>query len=368
MCARELDGDEERCADVPLPSDELVVALNVPPRAEWEVLLWAFDSRGEGVWNGRTTMSSFPGESSRGRILLTRSSDLTPVPCADELRAPPFGMSRPRAFHTVTHLPGGRLLIAGGFSAIRGDATCDPDCSSPDPSADQGFIDQDGLPCLPMCRLLVAEKTAEVFDPILGRVTHTIALARPRGMHTATLTSDGRHLILAGGISSARLYLDGKAPLILPDGFPVTTEGEATAEVLNSFLASREGEVALAGPRFMHDAVDDGLGAVLLIGGMTVEQESIRLAGGDDGVLPRVELVAPEGSGALEVTGAGARRGHRALRMGSKVVVLGGSDVASTDPVPFAETYDLSSAGAEPLGDPEEASPRRRRYSPLGHS
>src|SRR5439155_23495968 len=74
-------------------------------------------------------------------------------------------MISPRAYHTSTLLPDGRVLLTGG---------------------EQGT----GVPLL---------KTAELYDPGTGQFTqvaHIMTIAREK--HTATLLQDGRVLIVGG--------------------------------------------------------------------------------------------------------------------------------------------------------------------------
>ena len=68
--------------------------------------------------------------------------------------------------HTLTLLPDGRVLVAGGFVGS-GDTSWSP-------------------------------PNAEIFDPLTGRWTNTGALANPRGFHTATVLPSGKVLVAGG--------------------------------------------------------------------------------------------------------------------------------------------------------------------------
>ena len=80
---------------------------------------------------------------------------------------PTAEMSRPRTGHTLTLLPDGRVLAAGGEDPTGGD--------------------------------YVVYSTTEIFDPATNSWSPGPELSEPRGDHTATLMSDGR-VLLVGGI------------------------------------------------------------------------------------------------------------------------------------------------------------------------
>ncbi|MFC5004624.1 Kelch repeat-containing protein [Dactylosporangium cerinum] len=81
-------------------------------------------------------------------------------------------MATPRASHTATPLPGGRVLIIGGCVVDHCDGTAGAD--------------------------------SELFDPVTGRFTPGPPLSAPRAGHTATALADGRVLVV-GGFSGERL-------------------------------------------------------------------------------------------------------------------------------------------------------------------
>jgi N-acetylneuraminic acid mutarotase len=86
-------------------------------------------------------------------------------------------MAVPRALHTATLLPDGRLLVAGGLDASQ--------------------------------RVFAS---AEVFDPSDGTWQSTGSMAKPRIFHTATLLPDGKVLVVGGfgggfdALGSAEVY------------------------------------------------------------------------------------------------------------------------------------------------------------------
>jgi hypothetical protein len=80
---------------------------------------------------------------------------------------PTGSTNTPRAFHTATLLPNGKVLIAGGLF--------------PSPQLYK-----------------VADSSAELYDSNAGTFTPTGSMTAPRFLHTATLLNDGRVLIAEG--------------------------------------------------------------------------------------------------------------------------------------------------------------------------
>lgn len=146
-------------------------------------------------------------------------------------------MSTPRYFHTATLLADGRVLIAGGASAVWGGPTVvEASAERYDPSS--GAFTATGnmtiarwnhtATLLPDGKVLIAggsvrsnsepyaaSTAAELYDPSTGTFTATGNLTTARTWHTATLLADGRVLIVGGigdvdgkhvYLSSAELY------------------------------------------------------------------------------------------------------------------------------------------------------------------
>jgi hypothetical protein len=111
-------------------------------------------------------------------------------------------MTTPRAAHTATLLPNGKVLITGGYGPTA--------FGSPLP-------------------------TAELFDPSTGAFTPTGSMSTPRAYHTATLLADGRVLIAGGGdgtqfLATAELY-DLSTGVFTPTG-AMTMAGAPVAATL----------------------------------------------------------------------------------------------------------------------------------------
>ncbi|MBI5488967.1 MAG: hypothetical protein HY905_16655 [Deltaproteobacteria bacterium] len=102
--------------------------------------------------------------------------------------------------HTVTALPDGRVLIAGGF-----------DTSAPVPLADcQTAVAPLTLAAGTVCFRLIASKKAFVLEPGSGRIyglASDLGVTYGRAFHSAVALPDGR-VVLSGGIDSAILYFE----------------------------------------------------------------------------------------------------------------------------------------------------------------
>lgn len=135
------------------------------------------------------------------------------------------GMSSPRAHHTATLLPSGKVLVTGG--------------------TDGSFI----------------FKTAELYDPAAGTFTATGAMTTARQYHTATLLSNNKVLITGGdtggaAFSSAELYDPAAGTgTFTPTGSMTTARTYHTATLLSN------GDVLVAGG-------SDGLGGYLASAGL----------------------------------------------------------------------------------------------------
>ena len=159
-------------------------------------------------------VSTLPGRAACGPVPPS-GGDVARDPGAPAGRLMPAGeMSSPRAAHTATLLPDGRVLVAGGCTA--------DSCETGDDSA-----------------------TVEIYDPATGSFARSGRLAAPRSGHTATLLAGGQ-VLLAGGwagpdpTASAEIW-DPSARTSRPIAPMAARRGGHTATLL------RDGTVLIAG-------------------------------------------------------------------------------------------------------------------------
>jgi hypothetical protein len=183
---------------------------------------------------------------------------------------PGLAMAVPRASHTATPLPDGRVLIVGG---------CVVDHCDGDAGAD-----------------------SELFDPATGRFTPGPPLSVPRAGHTATALADGRVLVV-GGFSGER-----RPPL-------------ATAEIYNPATGRFEPTGPMSGRRAEHTATRMRDGRVLIAGG--ADGSSLTAAAEVyDPATGRFTAVAPL---------PGPRSIHGATLLGDgRILVVGGQSARGT--------------------------------------
>ncbi len=228
-------------------------------------------------------------------------------------------MAAPRAVHTATPLPNGKVLIAGGMER------------------NGVFLD-----------------SAELYDPAAGRFTPAAHMTTRRTGHTATLLPNGKVLI-AGGLEGRHMG-DGRwkgrvvasAELYDPSSGTFTPTGRmATPRNSHAGMLLANGKVLLAGgsggDRNLSSAelYDPATGTFAPTGSMTapriphvmvlLKDGKVLVAGGtgeDRRVLASAEIYNPStGSFAAVGSMTTARHKHAAVVLpDGRVLIVGGSD------------------------------------------
>ena len=274
--------------------------------------------------------------------------------------------------HTVTRLPDGRVLVAGGgimedvfFSSAE---LYDPASNSWSPTDSMTDLrSAHTATLLPDGRVLVtgggnnmvfALESTELYDPASGTWSPAASMAEPRYFHTATLLPDGRVLV-TGGVgplvdpASAELYDPasntwspagsmsvsrfGHTATLLPDGRVLLVGGldddrnpVATAEVFDPATGTFTPTEALVSAHYYHAATRLPDGRVLVTGGSDGSYRVTRVA--------EVYDPATNSWSATDSMGE-ARTAHTAtLLPDGRVLVAGGYD--GTSDLATAELYD----------------------------
>ena len=205
--------------------------------------------------------------------------------------APTGVMTQPRAGHSATLLPDGKVLIVDG-----------------------GQLDIDDL--------LVSIVSAELFDPSQEKFTSTGAPCAAREFHTATLLTNGKVLIAGGNEFN---------------GYPTWLPQTASAELYDPTSSAFVNTGSMAVGRTLHTAALLADGRVLIAGGATNVGSGATTA---TKALAATELYDP-GTGTFSMGGsmAHARKGHTATLLASgKVLIAGGEDDQGA--LDTAELYD----------------------------
>jgi len=283
-------------------------------------------------------------------------------------------LATPRYSATATLLASGRVLVAGGFNPLAGNTAVntaelfDPATGTWSTAGSMGSARvTHSMTLLPSGRVLVAGgvgsgarlASAELYDPATNAWSAAGTMASARESHTATLLPSGRVLVAggsngsdgtlasterydpaadtwsaAGMLAAARTY---HTATLLPSGQVLAAGGFASGVVLAN--AERYDPAAnvwsaagtLAAARYGHTATLLPSGRVLVAGGFTT--------GGN--MLASAEIYDPA-TNAWSAAGsmAAARHGHTATLLASgKVLVAGGYSTGNID-LANAELYD----------------------------
>ncbi len=262
--------------------------------------------------------------------------------------------SIPRRFHTATLLANGEVLVTGGYTEV-----CDPNCRS------------------------VWSASAEIFDPVTNQFRATGAMSSPRSMHTATLLSDGKVLVIGGSsgsayLSTAELY-DPATGSFSPAGGLNDPRAEHTATRLADgrvFVAG--GPAPGGGSLFTTEIYDPGTRSFTPARGM-IERRSahtasllpdgkVLLAGGSANWVvssDSAEIFDPS-SGTFAATGnlAEVRQSHTATVLGSgRVLVAGGAKLVDVWDMDYYDDVQVFDPGIGTFGPTATMSIKRFRHT-----
>jgi Galactose oxidase, central domain/Kelch motif len=232
-------------------------------------------------------------------------------------------LGTPRSVHTVTALPSGQVLVAGGMGA--GGASL-ASVELYDPASNRVEL----LP--PMSRTRMGhtatlltdgrvlaiggyngayERSVEFFDPATRRFSPAGALHVGRSGHTATLLPDGRVLVI-GGVGTGWTFLN-------------------SAEIFEPATGRSELVGAMSSPRESHTATLLADGRVLVTGGHSGRRQGMVVYRSAEAFDPSTRTFTAVG--ALGV----ARHKHDAVALrDGRVLIVGGAD--RTDRLYYAST------------------------------
>ncbi|MCY1041932.1 kelch-like protein [Corallococcus sp. bb12-1] len=269
-------------------------------------------------------------------LAATRTFTVTGLPaCTGGSWALTGSLAGPRANHTATLLPNGKVLVTGGTRT-----------------------DTEVL------------ATAELYDPATGTWSPTGSMADARGSHTATLLPDGKVLVVGGltsttFLATAELYdpatgtwsptgslqdrRSAHTATLLPDGKVLVAGGISNiggplrVEVYDPATGTWSPTGAMVARRWAHTATLLSNGKVLVAGGFGPPSQAT------------AEVYDPA-TGTWSPTGSmtEARAFHTAtLLPDGKVLVTGGLDIFDSE-LATAEVYDPATGTWSPIGSMAE--------------
>jgi hypothetical protein len=211
-------------------------------------------------------------------------------------------MAVPRANHTATLLPNGKVLVVGGRGLLAPSAPWQP--------ADSAIA------------------SAELYDPATRRWSSAGSLTTPRLGHTATLLANGEVLVVGG------------TPKLPNTSDPAGADFLSSAELYDPQTNSWAAAASMLQPRSNHTATLLADGRVLVTGGIA----AAKLTTG--GALASAELYDPVSNRWTSAAPMqSARWNHSATLLSDhSVLVAGGMDRLWDVPLGAAPTTGLSSA------------------------
>lgn len=236
-----------------------------------------------------------------------------------------------RAAHTVTVLPSGQVLVAGGMAdggvGLASAELFDPLRNAVQPLPDMAVrrIDHTAT-LLRDGRVLIAGgyngeylASLEIFDPATRRFQPAGSLTEERSGHTATLLADGQ-VLFVGGVGRGWTFL-------------------RSAAVFDPATGRSERVGSLSVPRESHTATLLEDGRVLIIGGHAGRRQNMEVYASAEVFSPRSRRFEPAG------TLVTARHKHDAIRItDGRVLIIGGADRTDRNYYTTTEIYDPRTA------------------------
>lgn len=294
-------------------------------------------------------------------------------------------MPTPHAYHTVTLLRNGTVLVAGGLISDRIDGQVSAAAEAYDPGGAAWTVTKamtvarwghtatllsDGTVLVAGGYINSSESLAssERYDPDLAAWATTDDMAEGRGGHTATRLADGTLLVVGGytlsspnGLASAERYDPGTGSWTATPGMGMARQGHTATALADGtvLVVGGGGEVRLAeGPAYgaTAESYDPGTGRWTSVASLTMARSGhtatllpdgrvlvVGGSAGDDSTARSAELFDPStGRWAMTSSMASARSGHTATALADGTVLVAGGVGLGSDPIPLAsaERYD----------------------------